>query len=67
MQSFSCLYQKLLQSNPYDLVTPQPTLARASQAGSDNCSLTFTLRQGVKFASGNSLCPEDVIFPVAGH
>ncbi|WP_406705756.1 ABC transporter substrate-binding protein [Sodalis sp.] len=65
VQSFNSLYQRLLQSNPQDPVTLQPTLASAWQAGNDNRSLTFTLRPDAKFASGNPLRPEDVIFSLS--
>ncbi|MCP1437955.1 peptide/nickel transport system substrate-binding protein [Erwinia persicina] len=62
VQAFTNLYQRLVQPDPQNPVDLQPTLASAWQPGSDNRSLTFTLRDGAKFSSGNPLRPEDVIF-----
>ncbi|WP_414147341.1 ABC transporter substrate-binding protein [Erwinia sp. BNK-24-b] len=62
VQAFTNLYQRLVQPDPKNPVDLQPTLASSWQAGSDNRSLTFALRDGVKFSSGNPLRPEDVIF-----
>ncbi len=65
VQAFNSLYQRLLQSDPANPVDLKPTLASSWQAGSDNRSLTFTLRDGAKFASGNPVRPEDVIFSLS--
>ncbi|MFU9138434.1 ABC transporter substrate-binding protein [Erwinia tasmaniensis] len=62
VQAFTNLYQRLIQSNPENPTELTPTLASVWQPGSDNRSLTFTLRKGAKFASGNPVRPEDVIF-----
>lgn len=62
VQAFTNLYQRLVQSNPQNPTELQPTLASSWQPGKDNRSLTFTLRDGAKFASGNPVRPEDVIF-----
>lgn len=62
VQAFTNLYQRLVQPDPQKPADLQPTLASAWQPGSDNRSLTFTLRDGAKFSSGNPLRPEDVIF-----
>ncbi len=62
VQAFTNLYQRLVQPDPQNPVDLQPTLASAWQPGSDNRSLTFTLRDDAKFSSGNPLRPEDVIF-----
>ncbi|HBV39364.1 MAG TPA: ABC transporter substrate-binding protein [Erwinia sp.] len=62
VQAFTNLYQRLVQPDPQNPVDLQPTLASSWQPGSDNRSLTFTLRDGAKFASGNPLRAEDVIF-----
>jgi len=59
------LYQKLVVS---DRTTPEkltPELASEWQVGSDGHSLTFTLKSGVKFASGNPVRPEDVIYSLS--
>ncbi|WP_241625907.1 ABC transporter substrate-binding protein [Rosenbergiella epipactidis] len=65
VQAFTNLYQRLLQSDPSHPVDLRPTLATHWQAGSDNRSLTFTLRDGATFASGNPIRPEDVIFSLS--
>lgn len=65
VQAFTNLYQRLVQSDPRNPTDLQPTLATAWQPGSDNRSMTFTLRDGAKFASGNPLRPEDVIFSLS--
>jgi len=62
VQAFTNLYQRLVQPDPQNPAELQPTLASSWQPGSDNRSLTFTLRDGAKFSSGNPLRPEDVIF-----
>ncbi|MCZ4060420.1 ABC transporter substrate-binding protein [Pantoea sp. LMR881] len=62
VQAFTNIYQRLVQSDPQNPTDLQPTLATSWQAGSDNRSLTFELRKDAKFASGNPLRPEDVIF-----
>ncbi len=65
VQAFTNLYQRLVQSNPQNPTELQPTLASSWQPGKDNRSLTFTLRDGAKFASGNAVRPEDVIFSLS--
>lgn len=62
VQAFTNLYQRLVQSDPQNPTDLKPTLATSWQPGSDNRSLTFALRDGAKFASGNPVRPEDVIF-----
>ncbi len=56
------LYQRLVAP---DRAAPQklaPDAAGSWQAGADGHSLTFTLKPQQRFASGNPLRPEDVIF-----
>ncbi|WP_416260185.1 ABC transporter substrate-binding protein [Gibbsiella quercinecans] len=65
IQAINNLYQRLVQSDPHNPVDLKPTLASHWQTGSDNRSLTFTLRPGATFASGNPLRPEDVIFSLS--
>ena len=65
MQAFTNIYQRLVQSDPQNPVDLKPTLATSWQAGSDNRSLTFALRDGAKFSTGNPLRPEDVIFSLS--
>lgn len=65
VQAFTNLYQRLVQSDPQNPTALKPTLASSWKAGDDNHSLTFTLLDGAKFASGNPLRPEDVIFSLS--
>lgn len=65
VQAFTNLYQRLVQSDPQNPTDLKPTLAVSWQPGSDNRSMTFTLREGAKFASGNPVRPEDVIFSLS--
>lgn len=65
VQAFTNLYQRLVQSDPENPTDLKPTLAASWTPGSDNRSMTFTLRDGAKFASGNPVRPEDVIFSLS--
>lgn len=65
VQAFTNLYQRLVQSDPQNPIDLKPTLATSWTPGKDNRSMTFTLREGAKFASGNPLRPEDVIFSLS--
>ncbi|MBD8164396.1 ABC transporter substrate-binding protein [Erwinia persicina] len=65
VQAFTNLYQRLVQSDPQNPIDLKPTLATSWTPGSDNRSMTFTLKEGAKFASGNPLRPEDVIFSLS--
>ncbi|MDZ5450690.1 ABC transporter substrate-binding protein [Labrys sp. ZIDIC5] len=62
VQAFNALYQRLVQSNRQDGTRIEPALATSWEAGSDGKSLVFTLAKDAKFASGNPVRPEDVIF-----
>ncbi|MBP2170060.1 peptide/nickel transport system substrate-binding protein [Erwinia toletana] len=65
MQAFTNIYQRLVQSDPNNPVDLKPTLATSWQPASDNRSLTFELRDGAKFSTGNPVRPEDVIFSLS--
>lgn len=65
VQAFTNLYQRLVQSDPENPTDLKPTLATKWTPGSDNRSMTFTLREGATFASGNPVRPEDVIFSLS--
>lgn len=59
------IYQRLLEpdrQNPSVLV---PALASSWKAGDDDKSLVFELRNGAKFASGNGVRPDDVIYSLS--
>jgi peptide/nickel transport system substrate-binding protein len=65
VQSFNNLYQRLVQPDRADPTKITPALAASWEAGADGKSLTFTLAKGAKFASGNPVRPEDVIFSLS--
>ncbi|MDE1995596.1 MAG: ABC transporter substrate-binding protein, partial [Rhizobiaceae bacterium] len=62
VQAFNNLYQRLIQSDRSDATKIDPALALSWQPGADGKSLTFKLDPNAKFASGNPVRPEDVIF-----
>jgi peptide/nickel transport system substrate-binding protein len=53
-------YDTLLTFYGEDLRTPRPLLATAWRTSADGRTFTFTLRSGVRFASGNELTSADV-------
>ncbi len=58
------VYETLVRFEGADLSTLKPGLAESwniKEAG-DNWEITFHLRQGVKFASGNPLTADDVVY-----
>ncbi|SBS38795.1 putative D,D-dipeptide-binding periplasmic protein DdpA precursor [Marinomonas spartinae] len=63
VQTFTNVYQRLVQSNPKKPTELEPTLA-VSWVSTPK-SLTITLRKGAEFASGNPVRPEDVAFSLA--
>jgi len=65
VQAFTSLYQRLVQSDPADAGALRPSLASRWERGPDQRSLVFELRAGARFASGNPVRPEDVIFSLA--
>ena len=60
VQTFTNVYQRLVQSDPQNPTSLEPTLASSWESTSN--SLTLTLRKGAEFASGNPVRPEDVVF-----
>ncbi|WP_199102636.1 ABC transporter substrate-binding protein [Aquitalea sp. ASV11] len=65
VQSFNSLYQRLVQSNRSNPANIEAALASHWVAGKDGQSLQFTLKPGARFASGNPVRPEDVIFSLS--
>jgi peptide/nickel transport system substrate-binding protein len=61
-QTFNNVYQRLVQTNPADGYKLGPDLAESWQAAPDGKSITFKLKDGAKFASGNPVRPEDVVY-----
>jgi peptide/nickel transport system substrate-binding protein len=60
------VYETLVKFEGTDLTTPKPGLATSwdiKDSGS-NWDLTFKLKSGVKFASGNPLTADDVVYSV---
>ena len=55
-------YDTLLEIRADDLSTVVPSLAEAFTVSDDGLVYTFTLREGVQFASGNPVTAEDVRF-----
>ncbi|MGJ4858476.1 ABC transporter substrate-binding protein [Labrys sp. KB_33_2] len=64
-QVANALYQRLVQADRDASASIKPALASSWEAGSDGKSLTFTLARDAKFASGNPVRPEDVIFSLS--
>ncbi len=56
------LYDSLVELDPNQLTNVRPALATRWQISDDNRLLTFHLRKGVKFHSGNPLTAEDVVW-----
>ena len=57
------VYGKLVNFNPLDLAAGyQPDLAESWTVSEDGKTITFTMREGVKFASGNPVRAEDAAF-----
>ncbi|MGK3124272.1 ABC transporter substrate-binding protein [Candidatus Pantoea formicae] len=56
------LYDGLVELDPHQLTDVRPALAERWEISTDNRQLTFHLRDGVHFHSGNPLTSEDVIW-----
>ncbi|MTH65432.1 ABC transporter substrate-binding protein [Paracoccus shanxieyensis] len=54
------LYDRLVFFEPDNLTEPKPQLATAWNVSEDGRSFTFTIREGVRFHSGNPLTAKDV-------
>lgn len=62
IQTVPSLYQRLVQPDRTDPAKITPILAASWQADAAAKTLTIKLKSDAKFASGNALRPEDVIF-----
>jgi peptide/nickel transport system substrate-binding protein len=60
--TLAACYDSLLTLEANDLVNPKPSLATRWERRSGGDGWRFTLRQGVKFASGAAMTAEDVKF-----
>ena len=58
----SNLYDRVLRFEPEDLAKLQGEVAESWTVGEDGKTLTFKIRSGLKFHSGNPLTAEDVAF-----
>jgi peptide/nickel transport system substrate-binding protein len=56
------LYDTLITIHGSDVAHIQPDLATSWKVSSGGTVFTFTLRQGVKFVSGNPMTADDVVF-----
>jgi peptide/nickel transport system substrate-binding protein len=57
-------YETLVTFPDTDASTIEPLLATAWEVSDDGLTYTFTLRDGVKFASGNPVTADDVVFSI---
>jgi peptide/nickel transport system substrate-binding protein len=62
VQTFNNVYQRLVQTNPTDGTKLEGALAESWVPAADGKSITFKLHDGAKFASGNPIRPEDVVY-----
>jgi peptide/nickel transport system substrate-binding protein len=62
VQTFTSVYQRLVQPDPEHPAELRPTLASSWTVGGEGHSLLFELRSGARFASGNPVRPEDVVY-----
>lgn len=65
VQTFNNVYQRLVESDRHDGTKIVPAIAAEWKAGEDGKSLTFAIKPGASFASGNPIRPEDVIFSLS--
>src|SRR5258707_940601 len=61
VQTFNNVYHRLVQTNATDGTKLEGALAASWESAADGKSITFKLRDGGKFASGNPIRPEDVV------
>jgi peptide/nickel transport system substrate-binding protein len=62
VQACGSVYERLVRPDRDQPSILRPSLAASWQAGADGRSLDFELAPGAKFASGNPVRPEDVVF-----
>lgn len=60
--TLAACYDALMTLTPGDYVNPKPALATAWRRTPDGRGWRFTLREGVRFASGNPMTAEDAKF-----
>ena len=62
VQTFNNVYQRLVQTNATDGTKLEGGLAESWEPAADGKSITFKLKDGAKFATGNPVRPEDVVY-----
>ncbi|MET0430318.1 MAG: ABC transporter substrate-binding protein [Microvirga sp.] len=62
VQVLANIYDNLVSLDPVNRATVNPGLAESWTLGEDKRTLTFKLRKGVKFHSGNPVTAADVVF-----
>ncbi len=62
IQTVPSLYQRIVQPNRDNPEINEPILVESWQAHPEQKSIVFKIKQDAKFASGNSVRPEDIIF-----
>lgn len=65
VQSFSSLYQRLVQSNPNEPTKLDPVLAESWVVAPEGNAITFKIRNGATFSSGNPVRADDVIYSLS--
>ncbi len=60
----SNLYDNLVRLDPYDVQQLEPMLAESWTVAEDGSRITLTMREGLRFASGNPLTAEDAAWSI---
>jgi peptide/nickel transport system substrate-binding protein len=63
-EAVSNFYDNLVQLMPDDMQTVHPMLAESWQVSDDKRTITFTMRDGLKGASGNPITAEDAAWTI---
>ncbi|MBI6216264.1 ABC transporter substrate-binding protein [Proteus vulgaris] len=62
IQTVPSLYQRIVQSNRDNPEINEPILVESWQANPEQKTIVFKIKPNAKFASGNAVRPEDIIF-----
>lgn len=62
IQTVPSLYQRIVQPNRDNPEINEPILVESWQANPEQKTIVFKIKPGAKFASGNAVRPEDIIF-----
>ncbi|CAN1570297.1 DdpA ABC-type dipeptide transport system, periplasmic component [Rhabdaerophilaceae bacterium] len=58
----SNIYERLIEYNPLKTDEIRPAIASSWKVSDDGKTIAFAIRQGAKFASGNPVRPDDVVY-----